>query len=321
MDNLSPLTVEEAAKILKVSKYTLYELIKRGEIPVKRIGRQIRIDPETLYRSIQGKISPDQTSHPSNLADSIVSAEVMPAEISQPPYLHFVGSHDPVVELLADFLKHSSTPLNFQLSFKGSMDGLLALFRRQAHISGIHLWDAKTGEYNLPFVHYVLPGEFVTLINLVQRVQGLIVQPGNPLELQSLADLQRDKVRFVNRQKGSGTRLRLDATLREAHISPAAILGYESEEQTHFAVASSVANDQADVGIGVKSAAHRMGLDFIPLFNERYDLVTLHEVTKTEGWKSIRSILNSASFQIAVQRQVGYDTSLTGKVMYETGPL
>lgn len=320
MNNLSPLTVEEAAKILKVSKYTLYELIKHGEIPVKRIGRQIRIDPETLYRSIQEEITPDQTSHLPHPADSFISSDVMPAEISKPSHLHFVGSHDPVIELLADFLKYSSTPLDFQLSFKGSMDGLLALFRRQAHISGIHLWDAKTGEYNLPYVHYVLPGESVTLVNLVQRVQGLIVQPGNPLELQSLADLQRDKVRFINRQKGSGTRLRFDATLQEAKISPAAILGYENEEQTHFAVASCVANDQADVGLGVQSAAHRMGLDFVPLFHERYDLVTLHEVTKTEGWQTIRSILNSSSFQIAVQRQVGYDTSLTGKVMYETGP-
>lgn len=319
MNNLSPLTVEEAAKILKVSKYTLYELIKRGEIPVQRIGRQIRIDPETLYRSIQGEISSDQTSQLPNQADSFVSAEVMPTEILKPSPLHFVGSHDPVVELLADFLKHSATPLDFKLSFKGSMDGLLALYRRQAHISGIHLWDDKTGEYNLPFVHYVLPGESVTLINLVQRVQGLIVQPGNPLGLRSFEDLQKDNVRFINRQKGSGTRLRLDATLRGAQISPAVILGYENEEQTHFGVASCVANDQVDVGIGVQSAAHRMGLDFVPLFNERYDLVTLHEVTKTKVWKKILSILNSSSFQIAVQRQVGYDTALTGKVMYETG--
>jgi len=320
LNNLTPLTVEEAAKLLKVSKYTLYELIKRGEIPVQRIGRQIRIDPEVLYRSLQGELSPDQTSQLHNPADSLVSDQMTPTEILNPSHVHFVGSHDPVVELLADFLKHSSIPMNFHLSFKGSMDGLLALFRRQADISGIHLWDEKTGEYNLPFVHYVLPGESVTLINLVQRVQGLIVQPGNPLKLQSLEDLQNDNVRFINRQKASGTRLRLDATLRAAKISPAAILGYENEEQTHFGVASCVANGQADVGIGVQSAAHRMGLDFIPLFNERYDLVTLHEVTKSEVWKMILHILNSSAFQIAIQRQVGYDTSFTGKVMFETGP-
>ncbi len=320
MNTLSPLTVEEAAKILKVSKYTLYELIKRGEIPVHRIGRQIRIDPGTLYRSIQGEISLDQASQLPNQADSLVSAEAISPENLKPSLLHFVGSHDPVVELLADFLKYPSAPLNLQLSFKGSMDGLLALFRRQAHITGIHLWDDKSGEYNLPFVHYVLPGESVTLINLVQRVQGLIVQPGNPLKLRSLEDLQKNNVRFINRQKGSGTRLRLDANLRSAQISPAAILGYENEEQTHFGVASCVANNHVDVGIGVQSAAHRMGLDFVPLFNERYDLVALQETTRTEVWKRILSILNSSSFQIAIQRQVGYDTSLTGKVMYETVP-
>lgn len=319
MKNLSPLTVEEAAKILKVSKYTLYELIKRGQIPVQRIGRQIRINPETIYHSIQGGISPDQTSLLSIPTDAFVSSEVLPTDRPNPSHLHFVGSHDPIVELLADFLKYSFIPLNFELSFKGSMDGLLALYRRQAHISGIHLWDDQTGEYNLPFVHYVLPGESVTLVNLVQRVQGLIVQPGNPLELHSLEDLQKDSVRFINRQKGSGTRLRLDASLRSAKISPAAIQGYEKEENTHFGVASCVADDQADVGIGVQSAAHRMGLDFIPLYNERYDLVALHEVSKTEVWKKILSILNSSAFQIAVQRQVGYDTSLTGKVMFQTG--
>lgn len=318
MNNPSPLTVEEAAKILKVSKYTLYELIKRGEIPVQRIGRQIRIDPDTLYRSIHREVSLDQTSQLPNQPDSLVSADVITPENPKNSYLHFVGSHDPVVELLSEFLKHSSAPLNLQLSFKGSMDGLLALFRRQAHISGIHLWDDKTGEYNLPFVHYVLPGESVTLVNLVQRVQGLIVQPGNPLKLRSLENLQKNNVRFINRQKGSGTRLRLDADLRLAQISPAAIVGYENEEQTHYGVASCVANDQADVGIGVQSAAHKMGLDFVPLFNERYDLVVLHELTKTVVWKRILSTLNSSSFQIAVQRQVGYDNSLTGKVMYET---
>lgn len=318
MNNPSPLSVEEAAKILKVSKYTLYELIKRGEIPVQRIGRQIRIDPDTLYRSIHREVSPDQTAQLPNQLDSHVTTDMITPENLKNSHLHFVGSHDPVVELLADFLKYSSSPLNLHLSFKGSMDGLLALFRRQAHISGIHLWDDKTGEYNLPFVHYVLPGESVTLINLVQRVQGLIVQPGNPLKLHSLEDLQRNNVRFINRQKGSGTRLRLDANLRLAQISPASILGYENEEQTHFGVASCVANDQADAGIGVQSAAHKMGLDFVPLFNERYDLVALQELTKTVVWKRILSTLNSSSFQIAVQRQVGYDTSLTGKVIYDT---
>lgn len=318
MDNLSPLTVEEAARILKVSKYTIYELIKRGQIPVQRIGRQIRIDPEKLYQSVQVKASSDRAPEFNLKSDPLSSPEVIsPDSSSISSHLHFVGSHDPIIELLADFLKYSSAPLNFQLSFKGSMDGLLALFRRQAHISGIHLWDDKTGEYNLPFAQYVLPGESFTLINLVQRVQGMIVQPGNPLKIHTLEDLQKSNVRFINRQKGSGTRLRLDASLRSAKVSPAAILGYENEEQTHLGVASAVANNQVDVGIGVQSAAHRMGLDFIPLYNERYDLIALHEVTVTEAWKKILSTLNSSSFQIAIQRQVGYDTSLTGKIMSE----
>lgn len=293
----SPLTVEEAAKILKVSKYTLYELIKRGEIPVQRIGRQIRIDPGSLV---------SHTSH------SAASDNISPLKIQ------FIGSHEPVVELLADFLSSSSPPSNLALSFDGSMIGLLALYRRQCQISGIHLWDEKTESYNLPFVDYALPGESVILINLVQRVQGLIVQPGNPLQLRSIEDLQQAGVRFINRQKGSGTRLRLDASLREGNISSDKINGYENEVQTHYAVASYVANNKADVGIGVQSAAYRMGLDFVPLFNERYDLIAHKEITKTTFWQSLTTILNSHSFKIAIARQVGYDTSLTGKILYET---
>lgn len=312
-----PLTVEEAAQILKVSKYTVYELIKRGEIPVQRVGRQIRIDPKDLYPKLQGAPSDNlRKSFLQEKSDQANQTESM-NEVPQEGLtsLHFVGSHDPAVELLAELLKNS--PLSLSFSFEGSMNGLLALYRRQAGVSGIHLWDDKTGEYNLPFVHYVLPGESVTLVNLVQRVQGLMVQPGNPLEIRSWEDLHKDGVRFINRQKGSGTRLRLDAELRERQISPARIQGYEHEEQTHFGVASRIASGQADVGIGVQSAAHRMGLDFIPLFSERYDLVFLNE-TQSKIRETIFSVLNSQTFQIALQRQVGYDTSLTGKVIYQT---
>lgn len=315
MDRDLPLTVEEAAKILKVSKYTLYELIKRGDIPAQRIGRQIRIDAHNLSQYIRGAQSTFTPADPSAIQKS---AELSEAQESASNSFHFVGSHDPVLELLADFWKHSSAKASLSLAFKGSMDGLIALYRREAQFSGIHLWDDKAEEYNLPFVHYVLPGEAVVLVNLVQRVQGFIVSPGNPFGLQSWADLAQKGLRFINRQKGSGTRLRLDTYLQNAQISPALLQGYEQEESTHLGVASAVANAQADVGIGVESAAHRMGMDFVPLFHERYDLVTLSETAQTDAWRHLQVILKSPSFQLAINRQVGYDTSLTGQIMFQT---
>ncbi|HVJ49356.1 helix-turn-helix transcriptional regulator [Desulfitobacterium sp.] len=303
-----PLTVEETAQLLKVSKYTIYELIKRGEIPAQRIGRQLRIDPDSLFNSLH------ETTQEQNHAiiDPVVKLET-PAQD-----LVFIGSHEPVVELFADFWKHSSAPLELHLEFKGSMEGLMALYHNQAQISGIHLWDDQTQEYNLPFVHYVLPGEPVTLINLVKRVQGFIVQPGNPWGIKSWEDLTHKGLRFMNRQKGSGTRLKLDSYLHEAKISPAEIQGYSQEVNTHLDIASCVANDQADVGIGVQSAAHRMGLDFIPLFHERYDLVLLHEKIPVEAYQHILKILSSPAFHNAIERQVGYDTSTTGKILYQS---
>lgn len=314
MKNSAPLTVEEAARLLKVSKFTLYELIKRQEIPAQRVGRQFRIDPDILNNYLHGNIPKNISNIPT---EHRVSSEELPFENSLES-LVFIGSHEPMIELFADFWKHSQSPYKLRLEFKGSMDGLISLYHHQAQMSGIHLWDDRTKEYNLPYVYYILHGNPVTVINLVQRVQGFIVQPGNPLGLQTWEDLTRKGLRFINRQKGSGTRLRLDAYLKSAHISPAKIQGYEEEENTHLGVASRVANGQADVGIGVQSEAHRMGLDFIPLFQERYDLVFLHEKVPAEARQQIITILSSSAFHKAIERQEGYDTSLTGKILYQS---
>jgi putative molybdopterin biosynthesis protein len=299
LKSIPPLTPEEAAQILKVSKYTLYEMIKRGELPAQRIGRQIRIDPEVLTRYLKS----DQT----------------PAQVSSQPKatdhgLRFVGSHDPVMELLVEFLRLSDCPII--PSYKGSMDGLIALYKGEADFAGVHLWDDKTEDYNLPFVEYILPGESTQVVNLVQRVQGWIVPKGNPMGLSDLQDLEQN-LRIVNRQKGSGTRLRLDAYLRRNGMSPTEIKGYDQEETTHFGVAFRVANGQADAGIGVQAAAVRLGLDFIPLFTEKYDLVTLLKTATEESWQQLKEMLASPAFLNSVHTYGGYDTSLTGQTIKE----
>ncbi len=230
----------------------------------------------------------------------------------------FVGSHDLSVELLAEFLKHSSSPLSLKTIFKGSMQGLIALYHREAQVTGIHLWDEKLQEYNLPFVEHLLLAEAYTIVNLVQRSQGWIVSAGNNHNINSWEDITRKGLRFVNRQRGSGTRLRIDQYLLENEIPTRQIQGYENEEQTHWGVALKVANGEADFGIGIQFAAQRMGLGFVPLFKERFDLVILSETAEKPEWQQIQAVLNSTAFKRAIEQHIGYDTSLTGKTVYQT---
>lgn len=315
---LTPLTPEEAARILKISKYTLYELIKRGQIPAQRIGRQLRIDPAFLNAYLQGTaILPQIPNDTLNLKTSFLSIEESKPD-SLLEKLHFSGSNEPIIELLQEFLRHSTVPVEFIPHYTGSMEGLINLYKRKSEIAGIHLWDAKTEDYNLPFVQYVLPTEAVTIVNLVQRVQGWIVPQGNPYDLQAWQDIVQKGLRFINRQKGSGTRLRIDGYLQQAGISPAMIRGYELEETTHFGVACAVATGKADAGIGVQAAAHRLNLGFIPLFHERYDIVCLQETTLTAKWQHLMSILTSAPFHLAINSEAGYDTTLTGQVLFNS---
>ena len=188
----------------------------------------------------------------------------------------------------------------------------MALARGEADIAGSHLWDESTGTYNVAFVQRVLPNRKIVLLNLVQRVQGLVVPPGNPLGLADISDLTRPGVTFINRQPGSGTRVWLDVRLKAAGISPEKIAGYDQEETTHLGVARAVADGRATAGLGIGPAASAYGLGFIPVGQERYDLVT-----PLEGWdcpplKALRSVVASRSFRQAVLDMGGYDVSDTG---------
>ena len=197
-------------------------------------------------------------------------------------------------------------------AFVGSLGGLMALARGEAEISGCHLWDEVTGEYNRPFVLRLLPNRPIMLLTLAKRIQGLIVPPGNPRRLKSLADLSGSGVRLINRQPGSGTRVWLDVQLKAAGVDPSAIEGYESEETTHLAVARAVAEGRADVGLGVSAAAAAYGLDFVPLGEERYDLVVPLELWEEAPLLALREVVASARFKEAVLALGGYDVTETG---------
>lgn len=214
----------------------------------------------------------------------------------QPPAaertLRFAGSHDPALTWLAAHFPEIAPRFQLQVSFTGSLGGLISLAEGQADLAGCHLWDEQTDTYNEPFVRRLLPGRRVALLTLAHRRLGLMVTPGNPRSLQGLAGLGQPGLRFVNRQPGSGTRVWLDAALRRAGLATEDIHGYAQERATHFEVAAAVAGGQADTGFGIETAARAYGLGFIPLARERYDLVVpaeqmaLPALARLAGWLS-----------------------------------
>jgi len=222
------------------------------------------------------------------------------------------GSHDLTLDLLASRLS-SLKPSRFLASSNvGSLGGLLALNRGESHFAGTHLLDESTGEYNLSFIRRHVKNRSLVIINFLNRVQGLIVQPGNPKGLYSIDDLIQNGIVFVNRQKGSGTRALFDYQLKLSGIDPKSIPGYETEEYTHLAVAASVFSKKATAGLGIQSAAEAMELDFVPLFTEQYDLVIPEEFYDGEIFQPVLEVISSQKFKDDVEALGGYDTSIMG---------
>jgi putative molybdopterin biosynthesis protein len=195
----------------------------------------------------------------------------------------------------------------------GSLGGLTALRDGLCHVAGSHLLDPKTGEYTLPYLGQLLPGRELAVVRLVHREQGLILAPGNPTGTTGIEDVDRRGLRYVNRQRGAGTRMLLDHELARHGIEPERIDGYRREEHTHLAVAAAVAAGRADCGLGVLAAARAFGLDFVPVAKEPYDLVLLKDSIEDELLAPLFDLLESPDFRRAVTALGGYDTSETGR--------
>ncbi len=227
-----------------------------------------------------------------------------------------IGSHDVILDLVAQFL--AAKGRRFVSSNVGSQGGLVALRRGEAHLAGSHLIDPDSGEYNIKFIQQYLPDVPVRAVGLVMRQQGLIVAKGNPFGLHGLEDLTRADVHFINRQRGAGTRVLLDMHLAKAGIGHSAVNGYANEEYTHLGVAAAVASGRASCGMGIPSAAQALGLDFVPLYQERYDLVIPHRHAESALLQPLMDLLNDDAFRKAIEQLPGYDTGVMGKVTYES---
>lgn len=245
---------------------------------------------------------------------TLVQAELLVPEAHLDQTLVMVGSHDNILDVLGNELMAAQTPVRIASSHVGSMGGLTALKFGSALMAGTHLFDAESGDFNFPFFDKYLPGLAVCCVNLAIRHQGLIVAKGNPLGIGGITDLARPDVRFINRQRGAGTRILLDYHLRQAGVSPAQVAGYEKEEFTHMAVAVNVLSGTASCGLGIYAAAKALDLDFVPLARERYDLAFLPELA---DWKTdaVLEMIRRPDFQAKMEALGGYETTLTGQIM------
>jgi putative molybdopterin biosynthesis protein len=195
------------------------------------------------------------------------------------------------------------------------MGGLVALSRGECHLAGSHLLDPESGEYNIKYVRQTLPNKVNKVIAFVERTQGIMVAKGNPKYIFSLNDLTKDGIAYLNRQSGAGTRLLLDYHLRLLGISPDSIKGYHNEEYTHLAVAAAIASGRADCGLGIEAAAQALGLDFIPLYQERYDLVIPQNYYKSQLLEPLFEILYDQEFKKSVSNLPGYNVEKMGNVI------
>jgi putative molybdopterin biosynthesis protein len=230
-----------------------------------------------------------------------------------------IGSHDLTLDLLSDELGQRYPGRGLSSANVGSLGGLLALSRREAHLAGSHLLDEETGAYNVAYIRRLLPDTPVVLLGFVQRIQGLIVAKGNPKGIRGLADLTRKDALFINRQRGAGTRVLLDYRLRQLDIDARVIQGYDRQEFTHLAVAAAVASGAADCGLGILAAARALGLDFIPLDEEQYDLVIPRDVYESELLAPVLAILRDPLFAARVNALGGYATPAIGQIRAELG--
>lgn len=302
-------TTEEVAKRLKVSKLTVYDLIKKGELPSYRVGRQVRVDAEDLNRYIQ-------STKTGFLKGQLPSDTLKPDESFQKGNPLIISGQDMSLDLLAKQLESRwSQPV--LRAYNGSLTSLMELFYNKAGIVSLHLFDGETGQYNLPYAKRILTGRSFQVIHLLRRNAGFYVQKGNPMQIRTWEDLKRKNIRIMNRERGAGARVLLDEQLSIHGIHPSEVSGYDQEMTNHIGVATSVSTDKADVGIGIERIASLLPIDFIPLISEQYDLV-IPKTPQTEHLPEIvQSILSSPSFQEELKALGGYDLSETGTILYD----
>lgn len=315
------LTPIEVAEILKISKNTVYELIKRGELNCYKVGKKLRIDLKDVEeyknstKSIKVKSNMDKPAfNPIVANNSAILNETMPYGSNI-----VICGQDVMLDILSRHLQCHPNGIQALRSYVGSYNGLYELYMGRVHAATAHLWDGETGIYNIPYVKRLLPGIETIIIHLAVRMQGFYVAKGNPKNIKDWQDLKRQDIVLINREKGSGSRILLDEHLRKLNVLSSSLQGYERECSTHLAVASAVARGSADLAIGnEKTGLQVNGVDFIPLQKERYELVLKKEDLSKPHFQALVNIINSEEFRIELEGIGGYDLTELGKIVAET---
>ena len=290
----APATLTHLARTMKQSpawiRHHLLALESADLVEVSEIRKTGRVR-EKFYRA---------------KADALLLQEIILPRTKKPAVI-FSGSHDLALEGIAEHLQKHVTLLSLPV---GSLDGLVNLRQGLCQISGSHLLD-ESGEYNTPFIRHFFPDRDVEIVTLAYRTQGLLLASGNPKGVKKIADIPRSDIRFVNRNAGSGTRLWFDAELGRLRIPSEKVNGYDTVVKTHSEAASLIENGKADASLGLQAAAHQHNLDFIPLFEERYDLVLPRENEKP--LLPLLDYLQTANFRTELQALTGYNSTHSGE--------
>lgn len=322
-------TTDDLADLLQVSKLTIYDLIKKGEIVAYRVGRQMRVDVSDFeaYKNRMKSGSESTSKKPVELEIEDPQPVVKPVmqnsiihPIPQPRSLQqvLISGQDVTLDLLANAITAASSNYRILRSNTGSLNSLFALVQGNADLVSTHLYDGDTGSYNIPYIRRILIGHEYTVVHFLSRSAGFYVQPGNPKNINNWRDLNRNDVQIVNRELGSGIRVLTDERLRLEGILPKTIFGYETIERNHLAVASKVASGEADVGIGIEKIANLVNVDYLPMTVEQYDLVILKREDTVTLRETLLNVLQSETFRKELSALNGYDFSRMGQILYDT---
>lgn len=297
------MNTKEVAQYLGIHEKQVYALIKSKRIPATRVTGKWVFPKKLIDEWIESnaKTGLEQARQKSRRIEGALLAS---------------GSNDPILDMLQTYMKKSYPEFYIFSSNTGSTDGLKALNMGYTDIAWSHLLDPKSGEYNIPFLSTYLPNVKPVVVNLFLRDLGFVVAPKNPLGIRGFEDLPRKEIRFINRQRGSGTRVLLDHHLKRLWISPSKIHGYEKEAYTHFEVGLSILSKEADVGIATVAVSKLLGLPFIPITQERFDMLLDQSTFFEKGVQAFIEIFNSKEFRERVGRLGSYDFKNSGKILY-----
>jgi excisionase family DNA binding protein len=297
------MNTKEVAKYLGIHEKQVYALIKSKRIPSTRITGKWVFPRKLIDEWID-----------SNAKTGLEQARKKSRKIEGG--LLASGSNDPILDMLHTYMRKSYPEFYIFSSNIGSTDGLKALNMGYTDIAWSHLFDPKSGEYNIPFIPSYLPNVKPVVVNLFRRDLGFVVAPKNPFHIRGFEDLTQKGVKFINRQKGSGTRVLLDHHLKRLRITPSKINGYEREVYTHFEVGLSILSKEADAGIATIAVSKLFGISFVPITQESFDMILDQSTFFQKGVQAFIEILNSQEFQNRVERLGNYDFKNSGKILY-----